>query len=43
MCSAITDYIFAEFDFIFAELDFTFSGHGFIFTVIAPLFGVGVY
>lgn len=57
MCSAIIDYIFAEFDFIFSEfdfifseleiiiaqLDFTFSGHEFIFTVIAPLFGVGVY
>ena len=43
MCSAITDYIFAEFDFIFAEFDFTFSGHEFIFTVIAPLFGVGVF
>ena len=57
MCSAIIDYIFAEFDFIFSELeiifseleiiiaqlDFTFSGHELIFTVIAPLFGVGVY
>lgn len=50
ICSAIIDYIFAEFDFIISELeiiiaqlDFTFSGHEFIFTVIAPLFGVGVY
>ncbi len=57
MCSAITDYIFAEFDFVFSksdiifseleiiivQLDITFSGHEFIFTVIAPLFGVGVY
>ena len=44
------DFIFSEFDFIFSELeiiiaqlDFTVSGHEFIFTVIAPLFGVGVY
>lgn len=50
MCSAIIDYILAEFDFIFSELeiiiaqlDFTFSEHEFIFAVIAPLFGVGVY
>lgn len=50
MCSPITDYIFAKFDFIFSELeiiiaqlDFTVSGHEFIFTVIAPLFDVGVY
>lgn len=50
ICSTITDYIFSEFDFIFSELeliiaqlDFTFSEHGLIFTVIAPLFGVGVY
>lgn len=50
MCSAIIDCIFAEFDFIvselkiiIAQLDFTFSGHELIFTIIAPLFGVGVY
>ena len=50
ICSAIIDYIFAELELIISELeiiiaqlDFTFSGHEFIFTVIAPLFGVGVY
>ena len=39
----IKDIIFSELEIIIAQLDFTFSGHEFIFTVIAPLFGVGAY
>ena len=38
MCSAIIDYIFAEFDFIFAEFDFIFSELEIIIgTIVADL------
>lgn len=47
---AMTDYVIARFelsvsrfDFIVAGFGFTVSGFDFTFTVIAPLFGVGVY